>query len=167
MLMSQGTLTRCLEQTSQSSVGGVKRKSIMQGDARPMSLVKHHGKEGRECKKANLHSKPYANQDPRPNLHLKPHPHLSPQHPLSPHQLISFILWPHPTKQQGHSHQVKLHGHNNQLSDTLQTSGTQLEELIGSLQASQHHTPMQKHGTLEHHHHKYCSFMFDVLFINL
>ena len=130
MLMSKGTLIGCLEQTSPSSVGGVKRKSTQQGDARPMSLVKHHGKKGRECKKENLHPKPYANKDPRPNLHLKPHPHLSPR------QLISFILWPHPTKQQGHSHQVKLHGHNNQLSGTLQTSSTQLKELIGSLQAS-------------------------------
>ena len=86
---------------------------------------------------------------------------------LSPHQHISLTLWPHPTKQQGHSHQLKLHGHNNQVSGTFQTLDTQLEELLGSLQANQHHTPLQKHGTLEHHYHRYCSFMFYVLFIKL
>ena len=142
MLMCQRTLTGCLEQTSQSSVGGVKRKGTMQGDARPMSLVKHHGKGGRECRKANLHPTPHANKDPRPNLHLKLHPHLSLQHHLSPHQLVNLILWPHLTRQQGHSHQVRLHGHNNQFNGTLQTSGTQLEGFIGSLQASQH-TPAE------------------------
>ena len=165
--MSQRTLIRCLEQTSQSSVGGVKRKGTMQGNARPMSLVKHHGRGGRECRKANLHPTPHADKDPRSNLHPKPHPHLSLQHHLSPHQLICLILWPHPTRQQAHSHQVRLHGHNIQLSSTLQTSSTQLGELLSSLQANQHHTPMQKHRTLKHYHHRYCSFMFDVLFINM
>ena len=120
---------------------------------------------------ANKDPRPYLHHMPnshlRPNLHPKPHPHLNPSHHLSPYQHISLILWPYPTKQQGHSHQLKLHGHNNQVNGTLQTSGTLLEELLGSLQASQHHTPLQKHGTLEHHHHRYCSFMFDVLFIKL
>ena len=83
----------------------------------------------------------------------------------------------YPTRQQGHSHQLhshKLHGHNHQLhghrtqvSGTLQTLGTQLEDLLGSLQASQHHTPLQKHRTVEHHHHRYCSVRFDFLFIKL
>ena len=133
MLMSQRTLIRCLEQTSKSSVGGVKMKGTMQGNARPMSLVKHHRRGGRECRKANLHPTPHADKDPRSNLHPKPHPHLSLQHHLSPHQLVSLILWPHLTRQQGHSHQVRLHGHNNQFSGTLQTSGTQLERFLGSL----------------------------------
>ena len=30
---------------------GVKRKGTMQGDARPMSLLRHHGRGGRDCKK--------------------------------------------------------------------------------------------------------------------
>ena len=54
MLMSQGTLIGCLEQTSQWGVECVKRKGTMQGDARPMSVVRHHEKGGRECRKRNL-----------------------------------------------------------------------------------------------------------------
>ena len=90
----------------------------------------------------------HIDKDPRPHLHHRPNPQ------LSPHQHISLILWPrpHPTRQQGHSHQLhshkllghshQLNGHKTQVSGTLQTSGTQLEELIGSLQVSQHHTPL-------------------------
>lgn len=51
--MSQGTLTECLELTSPSSVGDVKGKGIMQEDARPMSMVRHHKRGGRECRKIN------------------------------------------------------------------------------------------------------------------
>ena len=103
----------------------------------------------------------HTEKDPRPHLHHKPNPQ------LSPHQHISFTLWPHPhpTRQQGHSH--KLHGHRNQVSGTLQTSGIQLKELIGSLQPSQHHTPLQKHGTVDHYHHRYYSVRFIILFIKL
>ena len=117
----------------------------------------------------------HTDKDPKPHLHHRPNPQ------LNPYQHISLTLWPypHPTKQQGHSHKLqlhshKLHGHNHQLhghrtqvSGTLQTSGTQLEELLGSLQASQHHTPLQKHGTVDHYHHRYYSVRFDVLFIKL
>ena len=66
----------------------------------------------------------HADKDPRPQHHLRPHQH------------INLTLWPHPhpTRQQGHSHQLhshKLHGHSHQLyghrtqvSGTFQTSGT-------------------------------------------
>ena len=87
-----------------------------------------------------LHHRP--NPHLRPNLLPKPHPHLNPLHYLSPHQHISFTLWPHPTRQQGHSHQLRLHGYNNQVSGTFQTSDSKLKEFIGSLHTSQHHTPM-------------------------
>ena len=108
----------------------------------------------------------HTDKDPRPHLHHRPNPQ------LSPHQHISLTLWPHPTRQQGHSHKLqlhshKLHGHRTQVNGTLQTLGTQLEELLGSLQASQHHTLLQKHGTIDHNHHRYCSVRFDVLFIKL
>ena len=53
MLMSQGTLTECLEQTSPSSVGDVKGKVPMQEDVRPMSMVRHHQRGGIKCRKIN------------------------------------------------------------------------------------------------------------------
>ena len=110
----------------------------------------------------------HTDKDPRPHLHHRPNPQ------LSPHQHISLTLWPHPhpTRQQGYSHKHyghshQLHGHRTQVSGTLQTSSTQLEELFGFLQANQHHIPLQKHGTVEYHHHRYCSVRFDFLFIKL
>ena len=117
----------------------------------------------------------HTQNDPRPHLHHKPNPQ------LSPHQQINLTLWPHPhpTRQQGHSHMLQLHnhklhgqdhqlhGHRNQVSGTLQTSSIQLEELIGSLQPSQYHTPLRKHGTVKHYHHRYYSVRFIVLFIKL
>ena len=55
---------------------GVKRKDTMQGDARPMLLVRHHGRGGRDCKQVEglLH----ADKDPRPHLHHRPNPHHRP-----------------------------------------------------------------------------------------
>ena len=138
----------------------------MQGDARPMSLLRHHGRGDKDCREVEglLHT----DKDPRPHLHHRPNPQ------LSPHQHISLTLWPHPhpTRQQGYSHKHyghshQLHGHRTQVSGTLQTSSTQLEELLGFLQANQHHIPLQKHGTVEYHHHRYCSVRFDFLFIKL
>ena len=35
--------------------GSVNRKGTMQGDAMPMSLVRHHGKGGKDCRKGNLY----------------------------------------------------------------------------------------------------------------
>ena len=51
--MSQGTLTEFLKRISSSSVGDDKGKRTMQEDARLMSLVRHHKRGGRECKKIN------------------------------------------------------------------------------------------------------------------
>ena len=154
------TFIRCLEQTGQWGVEGVKRKVTTQGDARPMSLVRHHGRRGKDCREVEglLHT----DKDPRPYFQLNPHQHINLK--LRPH--------PHPTRQQGHSHKLhghshQLHGHKTQVSGTLQTSSTQLEELLGFLQANQHHIPLQKHGTVEYHHHRYCSVRFDFLFIKL
>jgi len=51
--MSQGILTKFIERRSPSCVGDVKGKGTIQEDARLMSLVRHHGRGGKECRKLN------------------------------------------------------------------------------------------------------------------